>query len=114
MLGPVNAAFGLVLLVLFQAPTAPSAPAPQAQAPPPASPPTAVPAARPAPRVSTDPATSAFSTDAGLILAVIKSDKTADYELMIRMLQEALAKDADPERQAVAKGWRVFKAKEAD
>jgi hypothetical protein len=61
-----------------------------------------------------DPATSSFATDAGLILVVIKPDKTADFELAIRTLQEKLSADPDPARQAIAAGWRVFKAVEPD
>jgi hypothetical protein len=61
-----------------------------------------------------DPATSSFATNAGLILVVIKPDKTADFELAIRTLQEKLSADPDPARQAIAAGWRVFKANEAD
>jgi hypothetical protein len=44
----------------------------------------------------------------------IKPAAVADYELTIRTLQEALAKDKDPKRVEAAKGWRVFKAAEAD
>ena len=33
---------------------------------------------------------------------------------MIRAVQEALAKDADPTRKSAAKGWRVYKSSEAD
>jgi hypothetical protein len=77
----------------------------QAPAPPPA--PTETP--KPA-----DPATSSFTTEAGLILVVIKPDKIADFELAIRTLQEKLSADPDPARQAIAAGWRVFKAAEPD
>ena len=61
-----------------------------------------------------DPASSQFTSDAGLLLVTIKPTSLADYELVIRTLQEALAKDADPKRNAAAKGWRVFKAVESD
>lgn len=90
-----------VSLALVQTPTPPG------QTPTPA----AEQAAAPKPA---DPATSSFATDAGLILVAIKSDKTADFELAIRTLQEKLAADSDPARQAIAAGWRVFKAAEAD
>ena len=62
----------------------------------------------------TDPASSQFITEAGLLLVTIKPALLADYELVIRTLQEALSKDADPKRAQAAKGWRVFKATEAD
>lgn len=61
-----------------------------------------------------DPASSQFTSEAGLLLVHIKPTALADYELVIRTLQEALAKDTDPKRMAAAKGWRVFKAAEVD
>ena len=48
------------------------------------------------------------------MLVTIKPAALADYELVIRTVQEALSKDTDPQRKAAAKGWRVFKADEAD
>lgn len=69
--------------------------------------------ALPAP-TNADPATSQFLTDNGLLLVTIKPTATADYEAAIRLLQDALVKTTDPQRQAVAKGWKVFKAQEAD
>jgi hypothetical protein len=57
-----------------------------------------------------DPASSHFLTEAGLLLVAIKPAATADYEMVIRTLQEAMAKDTDPIRSAAAKGWRVFKS----
>jgi hypothetical protein len=93
MLTPVIVALATAL-ALAQAPT-----------PPPAQPVTPKPA---------DPATSAFATDAGLILVAIKPDKIADFELVIRTLQEKLSADPDPARRAIAAGWRVFRAAELD
>jgi hypothetical protein len=61
-----------------------------------------------------DPASSHFATEAGLLLVTIKPAALADYELVIRTLQQALAKDTDPKRAQAAKGWRVFKATEVD
>ena len=61
-----------------------------------------------------DPASSLFSKEAGLLLVTIKAASVADYDLVIRTLQEALSKDTDPQRLAAAKGWSVFKADEAD
>ena len=61
-----------------------------------------------------DPASSHFTTEAGLLLVTIKPAAVADYELVIRTLQEALSKDSDPKRVRAAKGWRVFKATESD
>jgi hypothetical protein len=61
-----------------------------------------------------DPASSQFTSEAGLLLVTIKPASLADYELVIQTLQEALAKDTNATRAAAAKGWRVFKAVEAD
>ena len=44
----------------------------------------------------------------------VKPDKTADYEAAIRALQDALSKATDERHQAIAKGWRVFRAAELD
>jgi hypothetical protein len=61
-----------------------------------------------------DPASSHFTSEAGLLLVTIKPASLADYELVIRTLQDALSKDTDPKRVQAAKGWRVFKATESD
>jgi hypothetical protein len=61
-----------------------------------------------------DPASSHFTTDAGVLLVTIKPTALADYELTIRTLQEALSKDTDATRGQAAKGWRVFRAAETD
>ena len=53
-----------------------------------------------------------FSAPAGLLLVQIKPDKTADYEAMITKLKDALTKSEKPERKAMAKAWKVFKATE--
>ncbi|HJU44912.1 MAG TPA: hypothetical protein VJ691_18945 [Vicinamibacterales bacterium] len=62
----------------------------------------------------TDPASSHFTAESGILLVTIKPTAVADYEDVIRTLQAALAKDTDPQRAAAAKGWRVFKATEVD
>jgi len=49
-----------------------------------------------------------------VILIAIKPTMIEAYEAVIRALHEALAKDTDEARRAAAKGWRVFKASEAD
>jgi hypothetical protein len=61
-----------------------------------------------------DPASTHFTTDAGLLLVAIKPAAVADYESVIATLQEALSKDADATRAAAAKGWRIYKAAEPD
>lgn len=67
-----------------------------------------------APAPSPDPAAATFSTGVGLLLVAVKADKTADYETVMTALQAAFAASTDSTRRAVAQGWRVFKAAEAD
>jgi hypothetical protein len=86
--------FGLVAGVLSATTVfAQAAPAAPAQAP-----------AAPSPFV--------FPGDAGVILNFVKADKTADFEMVLGKLKEALAKSEKPERKAQAAGWKVFKASE--
>jgi hypothetical protein len=75
---------------LAQAAAAPQAPAAPAQAAPP-------------------PQSRVFTGDVGVMYNVIKPDKTADFEMVLGKLKEALAKSEKPERKAQAAGWRVFK-----
>jgi len=63
---------------------------------------------------SPDPASVHFLSAAGLLLVRIKPAAIADYEQVLRTLQEALAKDTDTTRLAAAKGWRIYKAAESD
>lgn len=86
----------LLLLAQAAAPQAPATPKPAPLTP------------------SPDPASSQFTSEAGVLLVTVKPAAIADYELVIRTLQEALAKDTDPNRSAAAKGWRVYKSNEPD
>jgi hypothetical protein len=54
-----------------------------------------------------------FAGDGALLLNFIKADKTADYEMIVGKLKEALAKSEKPERKQQAANWKVFKAAEA-
>ena len=49
-----------------------------------------------------------FSGDGGVILNFVKADKTADFEMVMGKLKEALAKSEKPERKAQAAGWKVL------
>ncbi len=51
-----------------------------------------------------------FPNDAGMVLNFIKPDKAADFEAVMAKVKEALQKSTKPERQAQAKGWKVFKS----
>jgi hypothetical protein len=53
-----------------------------------------------------------FNSDGGVILNFVKADKTADFEMVMGKLKEALAKSEKPERKAQAAGWKYFKAGE--
>ncbi|HEY7290502.1 MAG TPA: hypothetical protein VH583_11770 [Vicinamibacterales bacterium] len=70
------------------------------------------PAAQPAQQASAAQSQYVFSSDAGAILNFVKADKTADFEMIMGKIKEALAKSEKPERKEQAKGWRVFKATE--
>jgi hypothetical protein len=59
------------------------------------------------------PSPFAFPGDGGVILNFVKADKTADFEMVLVRVKEALAKSEKPERKAQAAGWKVFKAAEA-
>jgi hypothetical protein len=48
--------------------------------------------------------------DAAIITILIKPDKTADFELVLNKLKEALHKSEKPERKQQAAGWQVYKA----
>ncbi len=87
------------LLALVQsASSAPQVPAP-------------VPADVPA---SANPARLIFPAGtSGLVLALVKADRTADYEAVITALKAALATAPEADRRLAA-GWQVFKAREAD
>jgi hypothetical protein len=93
----------LLLLAQVAAPPSP-APSPGQNSTPP----------KPTVEPSPDPASVHFLADAGLLLVLIKPAAIADYEQVIRAVQEALAKDADATRKSAAKGWRVYKSSEAD
>jgi len=101
-------ALGLSLMVgTAQAQTTP---APQT---PPTQPPTQTPAqpAQPA-QQQAPPEQPTFTGTTGVLLVQIKPDKVADYEAVLTKLKDALAKSEKPERKAMAKGWKVYKASE--
>jgi hypothetical protein len=51
-----------------------------------------------------------FPNDAGMVLIFIKPDKTADFEMVMGKLKDALMKSEKPERKQQAAGWKVFKS----
>lgn len=66
------------------------------------------PAAAPA-QAAPAPQARVFTGDLGLMFNVIKPDKTADFEMVVGKLKEALAKSDDPVHKQMAQGWRVIK-----
>ena len=53
-----------------------------------------------------------FAADGAVILNFVKADKTADFEMVMGKLKEALAKSDKPERKQQAASWSIFKAGE--
>jgi hypothetical protein len=83
-----------------------------AAAQPPQPPPVAQPPATPAAPPAAVPSSRKFTSDAGLMFSVIKPDKTADFEMVMGRVKDALAKSSDPKRKQQALSWRVFKGQE--
>jgi hypothetical protein len=79
----------------------------------PAAPPEATPASPAAPQTGpTVPQAVEFPSGAGAILAAVKPDKTTDFEALLAMFAEALAKGGDATGAARLGGWKVYKAAE--
>jgi len=51
-----------------------------------------------------------FNSGSGVILYTIKSDKTADFEMVMNRTKEALNKSDKPGRKQQAATWKVFKS----
>jgi len=88
----------IAVVVLASAGLAYAQAAPAQQAPP----------AAPA-QAAPPPQTRVFTGDVGIMYNIIKPDKTADFEMVIGKLKEALAKSDDPVHKQMAQGWRVMK-----
>jgi hypothetical protein len=76
--------------------------------PPPPPPPTTPPAAQ-QPAAPTEPAI-AFTSDAGMVFNVIRESSTADFEMVLGRLREALQKSENPARKQQAASWKVYKS----
>jgi hypothetical protein len=70
------------------------------------------PPAAPAQPAAAAPNPFVFPGDGGVILNFVKADKTADFEMVLGKVKEALAKSEKPERKEQAAGWSIFKATE--
>jgi hypothetical protein len=53
-----------------------------------------------------------FGADAGMIVNTIKADRTADFEMVIGKVKEALQRSENPQRKAQAASWRIFRSVE--
>jgi hypothetical protein len=85
---------------------------PPAQPPAGQQPPAQQPPAQQPPAQQQAPQGRFFTGDAGMIFNIIKPDHTADFELVMNKLKEALAKSPDPKRRQQAASWKVFKGME--
>src|SRR5687768_10925955 len=72
-------------------------------------PPTTPPAQQPAPAQPTEPAIG-FKSDAGMVFNVIRAEHTADFEMVLGRLREALQKSENPSRKQQATNWKVYKS----
>jgi hypothetical protein len=68
--------------------------------------------AAPAPNATPAKSPYTFTGDAAITVNVVKADKTADFEMIVGKLQEALQNSARSERAEQAAGWKVYKASE--
>ena len=64
----------------------------------------------PAQQAQPVPSQRLFPHDGGVVLNFIKPDKTADFEMVMAKLKEALQKSDKPERKEQAAGWKGFKS----
>jgi len=55
----------------------------------------------------------AFQGDGAVFLITVKPDRTADFEMVMAKVKEALAKSEKPERKQQAAGWKVFRVSES-
>lgn len=50
-----------------------------------------------------------FDGDVAVFTQVVKADKTADFEQLMRRVQQALAASDNPQRKQQAQGWKVVR-----
>jgi hypothetical protein len=54
----------------------------------------------------------AITGDAGLVFFAVKAEGAGDFEAFFNKVKDALARGVNPEHQAMAAGWRLFKVTE--
>ena len=64
----------------------------------------------PAPAEPAKPVLLLDEGEVALVTILIKPDKTADFEVVLNKLKEALQKSEKPERKQQAAGWKIFKS----
>ena len=92
-----------LIVLLGAAGTAAAQEQQQQQTPPPAQQPPAQ------PQQAAEPAIG-FTSDAGMMFNVIKPTGTADFEMVLGRLKEALQKSENPARKQQAASWKVYKS----
>lgn len=70
------------------------------------------PAAQPPAPAAAKAQARVFTGDAGMLFNTVKPDKTADFEMVMMKLKEALQKSDKPERKQQAASWKIFKSVE--
>jgi hypothetical protein len=73
-----------------------------------------VPGAKPpaAPPASSATAARTFTAPVGLLFNTVRADKAVDFERLVSQVRKTLESSTDPALQAMAKGWRFYKATE--
>ena len=84
-------------------------PQPAPATPPPAEQQPQTPPAAAQPATPAEPAIG-FTSDAGMMFNVIKPTATADFEMVLARLREALHKSENPARKQQAASWKVYKS----
>lgn len=101
----------LLAIVLVSAPDGAARQTPPPQPAPPSAPAQPAQPQQPQPQQQ-QPAGRVFGSDAGMIFNPVKPDKTADFEMIMGRLKEALKKSENAERKQQAASWKVFKSVE--
>jgi hypothetical protein len=86
-------------------------PAPAGQQPPSTQPPSGQQSSTPGGQAA-QPNPRSFSSDAGMFFNNVRPDKTADFEMIMGRVKDALAKNPDPVRKQQAASWKVYKSVE--
>jgi hypothetical protein len=57
-------------------------------------------------------AARAFTAPVGILFNTVRADKAVDFERLVSSVRKTLESSTDPKLQAMAKGWRFYKASE--